>query len=225
MITIFKQVSPRLLDAIMSDPALIIAVLEMEWDTLDTPLGAIIVRTRFKKRIERMNEDERAVFYKLNVGPINQGIAQPPRSRILRDNREKQAAERRTLDEMKFTEKDWSAELTVDGAHRLEYLLCGELFGSATPLSRAISGGDQVGDDLGCGPAHFLTASEVREAAAALSRISEDELRGRLDSGSTDWEVVTPGDLPGLLRGFAAVKSYYEGAAARGNALLLFDEW
>jgi len=225
MITIFKQVSPELLDAIRKDAALTFPILEMGWDILDTPLGSIYVRTRVKKAVERMNEDEREVFFKVNAGEINRLIAHPPRSRVLKHNRERLAAARRALDTARFTEKDWTAELAVDGAYRLGYLLCGELGRSATPLSRTISGGGDIGDDLGCGPAHFLTVDDVREVAAALSQISEDDLKTRLDSGAIDWELVSPGDLPGLLRGFTPVRSYYEDAASRGNAMLLFEAW
>jgi len=226
MITTFKQISPTLLNSILRDQCLTIAVLEMGWDILETPLGVICVRTRMKKAVERMNSDEREVFFKLNAGQLNRLIAHPPRPRAIKQQREKEAAARRALEVVGITDKDWAADtLEVDGANRLEWLLCGGLDFRATPFHLSISGRGDVGDDLGCGPAHFLTVEDVREVAAALLQISEGDLEARVDSGTVDRELVSPGDLPSALRAFATVRDYYVDAATRGNAMLLFESW
>jgi hypothetical protein len=95
----------------------------------------------------------------------------------------------------------------------------------ASPLCKAIEGGSQIGDDLGCGPAHFLAPDEVRRIAIALSDVSEDDLRLRLDLREVDHEVVTSGDLACSLKALAALREYYVDAASRGNAILIFGTW
>ena len=52
----------------------------------------------------------------------------------------------------------------------LHHLLTGEFRAVASPLSRAILGGKEIGEDVGDGPARYLWADEVREISSALWR-------------------------------------------------------
>jgi hypothetical protein len=173
-----------------------------------------------------MNKDKHEVFFRLNAGQINgRIIAHPPRPRVLKRLREQEIAAGQQLDVLGFTETDWAADLDVDGAFRLGWLLCGGLDFGTTTLGRAIHGSGWVDPDLGCGPVNYLSADEVREAAAAFSQISDGDLERRLDSRKVDWESVSPGDLPSVLRAFPLVKNYYEDAAYRGHAMIVFHGW
>ena len=107
----------------------------------------------------------------------------------------------------------------------LHHLLTGEFRAVASPLSRAILGGETVGD--GC--ARRLWADEVREISSALSATHE-ELRRRYDPASlkAGWPK-TPVDereddeevFEELVGYFDLLVTYYRLAAARGNALLI----
>ncbi len=97
--------------------------------------------------------------------------------------------------------------------HDLHYLLTGKDGDAAPPLGNAVRGGTPIGDDLGYGPARFLTPEQVREVAAALQEVSKDEL------------TIRPGFeefLEDTLYYFDKLVEYYKEAAERGNAMLLY---
>jgi hypothetical protein len=60
--------------------------------------------------------------------------------------------------------------------HVLHYLLTGKAEKAPPPVGNAILGGQDIGGDLGYGPARFLTPQQVREVRIALSAISKDGL-------------------------------------------------
>lgn len=73
------------------------------------------------------------------------------------------------------------AGMDLDKAwHGLHYLFTGTAWEGDPPLNFLVCGGDGVGSiDVGYGPARAIGSGEVREIAAALGRLSPDELRGR----------------------------------------------
>jgi hypothetical protein len=223
----FKQISTRLLDILRSNPALVVAVLDLERETLDTPFGAVLVDGRTKKALDLMNQAERENLYQRNAAIFNRMISSRRQTRLMERHQRKEEGLRRNLDELGVTREDSIAEISIEGVSLgLNLLLSGEMWPTRTPLGSAIDGGTKIGDELECGSsATFLTASEVCDVARALLQISEKDLVARLDSGAIDYELVAPGDVPHLLRGFAAIRGYYEDAAFRGNAMLLYETW
>jgi Domain of unknown function (DUF1877) len=65
--------------------------------------------------------------------------------------------------------------------HVLHYLLTGETEEAQPPLGNAILGGKEIGDDLGYGPARFLTPQQVQEVASALASMKKEDLASRFD--------------------------------------------
>jgi hypothetical protein len=66
--------------------------------------------------------------------------------------------------------------------HGIHFLLTGTADDGAPPLNFLVAGGAYVGDeDVGYGPARLFTAAETREIAAAITAITDDELRRRFN--------------------------------------------
>lgn len=112
--------------------------------------------------------------------------------------------------------------------HGLHYLFTGETYGGKPPLSQAVLGGVEFGEDGGYGPARYLTQDEVRSIAGALSQVTPDALAQRFDPQDMENRQIYPsiwaeeGDeaLDALLDGFSGLQRFYAGAAARGEAVI-----
>lgn len=126
----------------------------------------------------------------------------------------------------------------------LHYLLTGiadlnQLIGpDAPPLHKAILGGTEVGKELGYGPAKYLTPNEVKEVSKALSDVSKEDLQRKYDTEipkvSNDlypaiglqnperWK--DPEERNYFLSFLEPLKSYYQDAATKGNAMLLWTD-
>jgi len=110
----------------------------------------------------------------------------------------------------------------------LGYLLTGASADSSGP-GAAIWGGDEVGDDLGYGPARLMDPPAVAAAAAALAATPEAALRARWDPAAMmdadlypsiwdEGDAVLDADL---LPAFRALCAFYARAAAAGDGLAL----
>jgi hypothetical protein len=110
--------------------------------------------------------------------------------------------------------------------HALHYLLTGRADEAPPPLGNAILGGTEFGEDLGYGPAWFLTPEDVRATSVALKKVSADDLAGRFDLPTMIVAEIyacrDEGDLGLAQEYFAELARYYADAAARGNAMLLY---
>src|SRR6185312_399033 len=60
--------------------------------------------------------------------------------------------------------------------HGLHWLLCQEPWDGPEPLKHAVLGGQEIGEDMGYGPARLVDATTVRAVAEALANISHDML-------------------------------------------------
>jgi len=110
--------------------------------------------------------------------------------------------------------------------HELHYLLTGTAGDAPPPLGNAILGGREIGVSLGYGPVRFLTPKEVREVAAALAEISNDELARRFDPAAIERaDIYACSGEDGLeddLYFFEQMVQYYTDAAGQGNGVLLY---
>lgn len=112
----------------------------------------------------------------------------------------------------------------------IHWILTGEIAGGDPPLSKIIYGGTEIGEDMGYGPARYLTAQDVREVADALSVLPRDSLRQRYDPAAMDEAGVYPSGwadepeegLTWLLERFDLMAPYFQDAAKKGNAILTF---
>lgn len=63
--------------------------------------------------------------------------------------------------------------------HAIHFLLTGNSEEREFPLNFLMSGGVEIGDDMGYGPLRFLNASEVKELKFLLNNISSEKFRER----------------------------------------------
>jgi hypothetical protein len=87
-----------------------------------------------------------------------------------------------------------------------------------------IEGGVSIGDEMGYGPARFLTSEQVRQAAQELKKLSWDAISSRFDPNVMDeQEVYLAGYCTAdeARTAFHRLVNFYADAASLGNALLL----
>lgn len=110
--------------------------------------------------------------------------------------------------------------------HSLHYLLTGTARETDSLVGKAILGGIEMGPDVGYGPARYLDATEVEKVANSLKAVSEDDLALRFDlkaMKTANIYACCDEDELGLAQGyFVQLCDYYEKAAARGDAMLLY---
>lgn len=125
-------------------------------------------------------------------------------------------------DRLEDLEKSW------DG---IGYLLSGHpLLESAEPvtdLSRVLYSGQAVdpGQNLGSGPAMYLTPEQVRDAARELSGITLERLRARYNGADMRAKEVYPGawtdeEFDYLEEYFTILREFYIVAAKDGHAVI-----
>jgi hypothetical protein len=124
------------------------------------------------------------------------------------------------------------ADLDVDKAwHAIHFLLTGSAWEGDPPLNFIVTGGVEMGEDLGYGPARGLNSGEVRTLAAALKTIPADALLQRFDPAALTsaeiypeiWDRPPEKDDP---RGYVSeyydqLRSFVLDAAFEGEALLV----
>ena len=100
----------------------------------------------------------------------------------------------------------------------VQFHISGEITDHGTTLlSQAVTGGENIGYDMGYGPATFLCKEDVEQVAKALSKISEKEF---LTKHSPDeWDETT---TQYALDYFKEFVSYYNEAAKAGHAMLIW---
>lgn len=112
--------------------------------------------------------------------------------------------------------------------HGLHWLLCQQPWDGPEPLKHAVLGGQEIGEDMGYGPARLVDAATVRGVADALGNISHDMLEQRynpkamaaaqiysFDPADTDWR-------DDFLDAFDRVKQLFTDAAGRGHSVLIW---
>ena len=128
---------------------------------------------------------------------------------------------------------DVEGSFDVDKAwHGLHYLLTGTGYEGEAPIRWAILGDQDLGADLGMGGSSFLTPGQVREVAAALADFTEAELRANFDPHEMAAFDIYPGiiwmrdgqeALDFVMAHFAPLVQFYADAAARGDAVVIYQ--
>jgi hypothetical protein len=121
--------------------------------------------------------------------------------------------------------------IDVDKAwHGIHYLLAGDTWSGEPPLANVVLGGTEIGDDVGYGPARYLTADEVRAAADALKGITPEKLRERYVASELSKNEIYPeiwddGDddaIGYLATWYETLRDYYIDAASKGHAMIKY---
>jgi hypothetical protein len=113
--------------------------------------------------------------------------------------------------------------------HGIHFLLTGEPWPSGHPLGMAVFGAEDVGDNLGYGPARALTVDQVHYIANELSQISAEALRQRYDAQLMMKEMIYPEvwqregqeALEWLVSGFQRLVTFYSAASSQQKAVIL----
>lgn len=230
MMAELRLVSPRVLEVIRKDPSLVDAALRTGLPTLpgldDLPLPASVAKhlaslpPADRARVENQMAEQMAAF---RASPQGAPLAE------LFDEREDDLEEGRVeLERLGITPEDLGEPLGIDKAwHGLHFLLTGSSTDTKPPLGAAILGGQEVGEDLGYGPARYLSPAEVAAVADALDQVTHADLDIRYDPSAMEGEKIYPGgwDDPDsadwLIETFDEVKAYYAQARDRGYGMLL----
>jgi len=100
------------------------------------------------------------------------------------------------------------------------------------PLGNAIFGGTPIGDDVGYGPADYLTPDEVRATSIALDRLPPAVFVSRYNANELALEEIYPGNwddaeqvyLNYLAACYEKFRDYYREATRSGDAMLRWLE-
>lgn len=118
------------------------------------------------------------------------------------------------------TDKSW---------HLTHFLLTGNAWEGAEPICNAVLGGTEIGEDLGYGPARFLTPGQVQEVAAALAPISSEQLWSRFDPKAVEVAEIYPDGWKGnqeerdYVSGyFQQLKDFFAEATKTNDAIILW---
>lgn len=131
------------------------------------------------------------------------------------------------VEELLETDDDESSVDLDKAWHGLHWLLTGSAGPTADPASEAIFGGEEIGEEIGYGPARLLAPDRVRIVAAALAAVDESTLRARTDRGAMARADLYP-DIWGeedvvatyLLPYLDELRAFHADAAAAGHAVI-----
>ncbi len=109
--------------------------------------------------------------------------------------------------------------------HLLHYLFTGRAWDGPMPAAALLTGGREVGEDLGYGPARALSAKETQAFAQFLASQSETALVKKMNvpqMQSMEIYSVDDDSREDLNHYFPQLKSYVADAAAKGQGLLIW---
>lgn len=121
--------------------------------------------------------------------------------------------------------------LDIDKAwHAIHYTLNGSTWEGEGPLSMVILGGEEIGDDVGYGPARYLSPIQVSAVAEALAVVTPQVFIANFNPTALDaaeiypqiWERDGGEGLEYVLRYYNQLSSFYQSAAERGDAALIY---
>lgn len=133
------------------------------------------------------------------------------------------------IEELVFNDEENDDSLDIDKAwHGIHFLLNDNVWGGEEPLKLVIMGREEIGEDIGYGPARYLTSEDVKTISGALSHLSIEEMKSRFDADKMIKEDIYPFiweeeyALEYLMEYYQALLSYYNDAANKGNAMLVY---
>ena len=112
--------------------------------------------------------------------------------------------------------------------HAIHFTLNGKAWEGEGPLSHVILGGTEIGEDVGYGPARYLTPEQVQEAASALKGVSPEEFGARFNHSALTAAEIYPemwqdGDGLEYVKGhYSELRDFYLAAAGRGDSVLIY---
>ena len=120
----------------------------------------------------------------------------------------------------------------VDKAwHCIHFMLTGRTDRGPELLSSAIFGGDEIGEDVGYGPARIMDPAEVKKVAVALMSIDDAAFSSRFNPQAMKSADIYLADmclrdgteaLDYLLQNFHSLAEFYRAAASRDDGAILW---
>ena len=115
--------------------------------------------------------------------------------------------------------KDW---------HGLHFLLARDAWGGEPPLDFIVAGGEEVGEDLGYGPARWFDEDGVREIDVALSHVGD--VLAAYDGAAMESLEIYPGgwleqeeqNRESLKESFARLRAHVARAANERKGMLVY---
>jgi Domain of unknown function (DUF1877) len=144
---------------------------------------------------------------------------------------QKEGLEKITWKEPQSTGRIASEELDLHKSwHCLHFMFTGNVEDTdGTPLGDAILGGSEIGGDdadAGYGPPRALSPAQVRNVAAALAEFPIEKKASEFDVQAAEKTgiYVARHGVEELTEYFGQLRSFYDDAARKGNAVLLWIE-
>lgn len=115
--------------------------------------------------------------------------------------------------------------------HGIHFLLTGSADGGEGPLAAAVFGGEEIGDDIGYGPARLLMPQEVQVVAAALEALGLEAFVARYAPEALTAEGIYPDGIwsedPAeardyLVDNFKELLGFYAKASRAGAGILMW---
>jgi len=112
--------------------------------------------------------------------------------------------------------------------HAIQFLLTGDPWAGEPPLQYVVMGGAELGEeDVGYGPARYLTPEEVQAAASAIASISGEALWSRFDEQAFAAAEIYPqgwseDDKESVVEHYETLREFFAFAGAEGNAMIVY---
>ena len=114
--------------------------------------------------------------------------------------------------------------------HAIHYTLNKKAWDGEEPLSLVVLGGQTLGEDVGYGPTRYLSPSQVKAVARALSAVTPEIHSGQFDLSAMNtadiypqiWESDSAEALEYVLQYYHLLRSFYQAASERGDAMLIY---
>lgn len=129
------------------------------------------------------------------------------------------------------SDPDPETHLDIDKSwHAIHYTLNESPWGGEGPLAAVVLGGQELGEDIGYGPARYLAPPEVAAVASALELVAPEDFSAKFNPAALDaaeiypqgWEDSMPEALDYVLDNYRQLRAFYKAAASRGEAVLVY---
>ena len=224
---VMRQVSPRIVELLVDDPALIGAVKKVGRPSLpgleDLPLPEWMAST-----MKTMPEDQRADFQK-SLSETWQAMLTEAKGTLVEGalamERRRLAQGREDLQRLGVSQEDLREPLGIGYAwYGLNFLITGK-----ARVEPELGATIAVGSGFEADSLHCLSPHETARAAARLEALSRDELASRYDPDAMMRKEIYPEDqwekpesCEWLLDVFEEVRDYFIDARARGYAMVTY---
>jgi len=217
----YRALSARAIEALVGSPDLVSAYVYYDSTPDDDPTSKVPAQLR--ELAASMEPEARDDFVRKVLASIDDT---PWMSQMFGNIR---ASSNKRVAAAGLEAADFGTPLGIAKAwHGLHFILAGTIWDATEPPGNVVFGGAAIGEDIGYGPARFMSPSEVIQTADALSRTAIEKLRESYDPqafAAAELYAVDlddPQELDAILDNFTKVKDYFMAAAQNERGMLLY---